>query len=84
MATLTETDEGKRVVGPTGIEIGIINEVRDGVAYIHPDAALTDQINSMFGLDDADDSRYRVENEAIRTISEGEIRLHDEADLARE
>ncbi|ELY40228.1 PRC-barrel domain-containing protein [Natronorubrum tibetense] len=45
-ATFTVDDEGKPVVNTNGKEIGVVQDVDAGVAYVEPGAEMTDSIKS--------------------------------------
>jgi hypothetical protein len=68
MAILDEADEGKHVIGSTGVETGIIAEVRGEVSYLGLDAGLTGLISSVFGLREKE-STCRIDA-VIRGIGE--------------
>jgi len=45
-ANLTVDDEGKRVVNTNGKEIGVVQEVDAGVAYVEPGSEMAESIKS--------------------------------------
>jgi hypothetical protein len=47
--TITEKDEGKRVIDSDGNEIGLVSGVRGGTAYVDPDPGIGDTILSKLG-----------------------------------
>ncbi|WP_101295154.1 hypothetical protein [Halegenticoccus soli] len=73
--SITDDDEGKRVVDAGGDEIGRVVEVRHGTAYVDPDPGLTDTVLSKLGWSEADEDSYPLQEEAIETITDDEIRL---------
>jgi len=73
--TISDDDEGKRVVNPEGNEIGMITEVRNGTAYVDPDPGIADSIRSKLGWGDADADDYQLESHRIDSITDDEIRL---------
>ncbi len=73
--SVTDDDEGKRVVNTNGEKIGMVTEVRDGKAYVDPDPGITDTIRSKLGWGDADGDDYLLETSRIDTITDDEIRL---------
>ena len=72
---LTEEDEGKKVVGATGEEIGIVSGVRGGTAYVDPDPGLTDNLKSRLGWGDVDQDDYPLDDAHIESVTDDEIRL---------
>lgn len=72
---ITEEDEGKKVVGSTGDEIGIVSSVRGGTAYVDPDPGLTDSIKSKLGWGDADTDDYPLDESNVESVTDDEIRL---------
>jgi hypothetical protein len=76
--TVTDDDEGKRVVNSSGEAIGMVSTVRDGVAHVDPDPGITDTIRSKLGWGDADEGDYALEATRIDTVTDDEIRLKDE------
>jgi hypothetical protein len=73
--TITDDDEGKRVVNADGDTIGIVSTVRNETAYVDPDPGITDKIMARFGWDDVDEDHYPLERSTIDTITDDEIRL---------
>lgn len=74
--TLTENDEGKRVVNARGDEVGRVVEVKRGSAYVNPDPSLTDKLMSKLGWGDGDDEgNYRLDETDIETVTDDEVRL---------
>jgi hypothetical protein len=73
--TLTEADEGKRVVAGDGDEIGRVVSVDDGAAYVDPDPGITDRIAARLGWTDRDNDSYRVDPTDVATITDDEVRL---------
>ena len=73
--TLTEGDEGKKVVNANGDPVGRVISVEHGKAHVDPDPGLTDTIRSKLGWGDADEDSYQLETTSIETVSDDEIRL---------
>ena len=74
--TVTDEDEGKRVLNARGDEIGRVTEVRNGVAYVDPDPSITDTIKAKLGWGDKDDEEaFRLDPTNIETVTDDEIRL---------
>lgn len=74
---ITDDDEGKAVVDSGGRKIGMVTEVKSGVAYVNADPGLTDSIRSKLGWGNADDDDYALEENRIHTITDDEVRLTD-------
>lgn len=72
---ITEEDEGKKVIGATGDEIGIVSGVRGGTAYVDPDPGLTDSLKSRLGWGDVDQEDYPLEDAHIERVTDDEIHL---------
>lgn len=75
--SFSERDEGKRVVDASGEEIGIVADVRNGMAFIDSDPSLTDTVMSKPGWKEADKETYPLEAANIEAITDDEIRLAD-------
>ncbi|WP_435361958.1 PRC-barrel domain containing protein [Haloarchaeobius sp. DFWS5] len=71
---ITDDAEGKKVVRD-GKEVGIVTEVRAGTAYVEPDPGLTDKLFAKLGWGDRDDDTYPLQESAIETVTDDEIRL---------
>jgi hypothetical protein len=74
--TLTEDDEGKRVVNAAGDEVGRVIEVKQGTAHVEPDPGLTDTIKSKMGWGESDADTYRLDADGIERVSGNEIHLN--------
>lgn len=73
--SLTEKDEGKRVVDANGNKVGMISAIKGGTAYVDPDPSITDKVMSRFGWGDIDDDTYPLQEDQIDTVTDDEIRL---------
>lgn len=73
--TITDEDEGKRVVNADGDTIGIVSAIRNGTAYVDSDPGITDKIMARLGWDGIDEDHYPLERSQIDTITDDEIRL---------
>lgn len=76
--TITEKDDGKRVVNADGEKLGVVSGVRNGTAYVDPDPGLGDRILSKLGWDNIDGDDYPLERESVDAITDDEIRLKRE------
>ncbi|WP_126661804.1 hypothetical protein [Haloterrigena salifodinae] len=77
-ANLTVDEEGKRVVNTNGKEIGVIDEVGAGVAYVEPGAEMSDSIKSRLHRDrDVADGmeRFKLDEDYVDEITGDEVRL---------
>jgi len=72
---ITESDEGKKVIGRDGDEIGRVVEVSHGTAHVDPDPDMSDTIMSKLGWGDRDEDTYPLQEETIESVTDDEIRL---------
>ena len=75
MATLTEEDEGKRVVNEAGDELGRITSVEHGEAFVDPDPGLTDRMKASLGWDEADQEDFRLDAQQVEEVTDDEVRV---------
>jgi len=73
--TLTDSDEGKKVVNDRGDDIGRIVEVKGGTAFVDPDPGLTDTIMSTLGWGDSDEDTYRLNSSNIEAVTDDKVRV---------
>ena len=74
-ATLSDSDEGKKVVNASGQSIGRVVEVRGDTAHVDPDPGMTDTIKSKLGWGESDEETYRLQASRIDTVTDDEVRL---------
>lgn len=77
-ANLTVDDEEKPVVNTNGKEIGVIDEVGAGVAYVEPGPEMSESIKSRLHRDRdiaGGMERYHLDEDHIDEITANEIRL---------
>ncbi|MFC6955012.1 PRC-barrel domain containing protein [Halorubellus litoreus] len=74
---ISDEDEGKRVVNAKGDKIGMIKEVRNGTAYVDPDAGITDSIRSRLGWGEKEADDYLLESRRIDRVTDDEVQLKD-------
>ncbi len=77
-ATLTVDDEGKRVVDTNGTQIGVVDDVDAGVAYVDPGSGMADSIKSRLRRDrDVADGmeRFQLDEDHVEEITADEVRL---------
>lgn len=79
MPQFSEEDEGKTVVNPVGDEVGIVQEVEDGVPYVKPNPDLTDKIKASLGWDENPGmSEYPLDDEHIEEVTEEKVQLYQD------
>jgi hypothetical protein len=76
--TVTDEAVGKDVVDADGDEVGIVTSVRHGTAYVDPDPGLTDEIRAKLGWETTDEEGYPLQERAVATVTDDEIRLRDD------
>lgn len=77
-ANFTVDDEGKSVVNTNGKEIGIVQDVDAGVAYVEPGPEMTESIKSRLRRDrDVADGmeNYQLDEDHVDEITANEVRL---------
>jgi len=74
--TLTEADEGKRVVGPEGELLGTVDKVDQGVAHVDPDGDAPEAIRERLDRGNQDD--YTFQETAVAESTDDEIVLRGE------
>jgi len=74
-SNISDDEVGKEVVDAQGEQVGIVSAVRHGTAYIDPEPGITDKIRTKLGWEDTDEADYPLQEEAIDTITDDEIRL---------
>ena len=72
---LTESDEGKKVVDQNGDDVGTVVKVDAGQAWVDPDPSVTDKVMTKLGWGSRDEDSYRLDTDAIQTVTDDEIRL---------
>lgn len=77
--TLTEADEGKRVVGSEGELLGTIDKVDAGVAHVEPDAGDYEAVKRYLNVEDAAAEDYTFQETSIEESSDDEIVLKGES-----
>lgn len=76
MPQFTESDVGKTVVNPVGDDVGIIDHVADGTAYVDPHPDWSDRIKAQIGWeDDPDMSEQPLETTHVAEITAEHVRL---------
>lgn len=76
---ITDDDIGKDVVNAEGDSVGIVSAVRYGTAYVDPDPGIKTKVTAALGWDDIDDEDgYPLQERAIATITDDQIRLRSD------
>ena len=75
----TADDVGKTVVAGDGSAVGIVSAVKHGTAYVDSDPGITTKLKAALGWEDVDDEDgYPLQEEAVGTVTEDEIRLRSD------
>lgn len=75
---ITTDDRAKHVIDGSGTEIGIVDDVDNGTAYVDPDPDIDDELKTKLGWGSDERSTYPLRNDAVDAITDDEIQLHDE------
>lgn len=75
MTTLSEDDEGKKVVDENGNDVGMVTRVEGTTAYVDPDPGITDRIMSSLGWEGSEEDEYALTEDRIETVTDDEVRL---------
>ena len=78
--TLTQDDEGKRVVGPDGEVLGTINKVDQGVAHVEPDAGDYESVKRYLNWEDSAADDYTFQETAVEEVTADEIVLRESSE----
>lgn len=81
MSTVQITDDavGKTVVTRDGDDVGVVSTVNHGTAYVDPDPGIATKLKTTLGWeDDPDEDGYPLQEEAVETITDDEIRLRSD------
>lgn len=76
-STLSEDDEGKRVLTASGDDVGMLKEVDAGRGFVDPDPGLTDSIRSTLGWGEAQQGDYELVTDRVERVSEDKVVLKD-------
>lgn len=68
---ITETDQGKQVVGPDGESIGTIMKVDQGVAHVNVDSDIPEALKNRLDWGDQDD--YTLQETDVETVTDDEV-----------
>jgi hypothetical protein len=79
MRTIQLTDDvGKTVVDGDGDEVGIVSAVEHGTAYVDPDPGITTKLKTTLGWEETDDDAYPLQESAVETVTDDQIRLRSD------
>lgn len=77
-AEITTDERAKRVISEDGTELGIVDDVEDGTAYVDPDPEIPGELKSKLGWGGDERSTYPLRNDAIDMVTDDEIQLRAE------
>lgn len=75
MPELTDDDIAKTIVSGSGEEIGIVDAVKDGIAYVDPADDVPGQLKTKLDWGGTTKDTYPLRNDAIADVTDDEIRL---------
>lgn len=82
MPRVTPDDEGKTVINPVGDDVGIVEVVEDGVAYVTPHPDWSDRIKAQIGWEDEPDmTEQPLADEHIADITDEQIILRQDLQI---
>lgn len=76
-STLSDDDEGKRVVTSSGDDVGMIKKVEAGRAFVDTDPGLSDSIRTMLGWGEEQEGDWEVVDDRVDRITDDEVVLKD-------
>jgi len=77
-STLSDDVIGNDVVDTHGDRVGVVTAVEYGTPLVDPDPGLTDKLKARLGWEDASDEDFPLQEAAIDTVTDDEIRLRYE------
>lgn len=84
MARFTEDDQGKTVVNSVGDEVGIVEVVEDGTAYVNPHPDWSDRIETRIGWkDEPDISEQPLDDEMVEEVTDERVILRQDHQVDR-
>lgn len=75
MVEFSETDEEKVVLDSDGREIGVVDDVRNGSAFVRPLADLESTTRMELGWSGDDRDAYRLQGARVESVTNAEIWL---------
>jgi hypothetical protein len=70
-----DSDEGKPVLDSDGREVGVVDEVRHGTAFVTPMADLDPPVLAELGWGGDDRDAYRLDGALVETVTDGQVEL---------
>lgn len=77
MPEITEDERAKRVVDEAGTEIGIVDDVDDGTAYVDPEPDVRGELKMRLGWGGDEQTTYPLRHDAVDEITDDEIHLRE-------
>ena len=71
----TDDDEGKPVLDSDGRELGVIEDVRNGAAFVTPLADLGPPVRSELGWGGDGRDAYRLDDARVETVTNSHVEL---------
>lgn len=73
----SESDVDKTVVASDGRDLGVVREVRSGVAFVDPMESLEPTLRSQLGWGGDGRDQYRLDESRVETVDGDEIHLSE-------
>lgn len=84
MPQFTDEDEGKTVINPVGEEVGIVELVTDGTAYVEPHPDWSDRIKARIGWEETPDmDEQPLKDEHVDEITDDQVILRQDIQIDR-
>jgi hypothetical protein len=78
MVNFDDDDEGKSVIDASNEEVGTVANVQAGTAYVDPNPDLVEEAAAKLGFSDTGEDTYELDDDAVDSVSDDEVRLNDE------
>lgn len=75
MVEFSDSDEEKVVLDSDGTEIGVVDDVRNGSAYVRPLADIESTTRAELGWGGDDRDAYRLQDARVESVTNDEIWL---------
>ncbi len=76
MTTVSEQDEGKKVLNQNGDTIGMVSSVQGDRMFVNPEPGITDKIKSKLGWEGVSEDDYVVRENDIEAVTDDAVRLN--------
>jgi hypothetical protein len=73
----SESDEGKTVLASSGDELGVVDDVRQGAAFVKPLSDLAPPVRAQLGWGGDDRDEYRLDEARVGRVTGDEIHLSE-------